>query len=60
MAMEVFVFHVEAFQFSKFHENVGKLHKGNLERFNHDIQRSKIRKINGKSDLKFCKLIFRG
>ena len=28
----VFVFHVEAFQFSKFHENVGKLHKGNFKR----------------------------
>ena len=28
MAMEFFVFHVEAFQFSKFHENLGKRHKG--------------------------------
>ena len=32
MAMEFFVFHVEAFQFSKFHEDVGKFHKGNFKR----------------------------
>ena len=31
MAMEFFVFDVEAFQFSQFHENVGKLHKGNFK-----------------------------
>ena len=27
-----FFFHGEAFQFSKFHENVGKIHKGNFKR----------------------------
>ena len=32
MAMEFFIFHVKTFQFSKFHENVGKLHKGNFNR----------------------------
>ena len=30
MAMEC-VFYVKAFQFSKFYENVGKLHKGNFK-----------------------------
>ena len=32
MAIEFYVFHVEAFQFSKFHENVAKLGKGNFKR----------------------------
>ena len=32
MAIEFFVFQVEAFQFSKFHENVAKLDKGNFKR----------------------------
>ena len=32
MAIEFFVFQVEAFQFSKFHENVDKLDKGNFMR----------------------------
>ena len=47
MAMEFFVFHVEAFQFSKFHENVDKLHKGNFKRglSDHDIQGQKFVKL---------------
>ena len=32
MAMEFFVFDVEAFQFTNFHENVGKPLKGNFKR----------------------------
>ena len=32
MAIEFFVFQLEAFQFSKFHENVAKLDKGNFSR----------------------------
>ena len=47
MAMEVFVFQVEALQFSKFHENVDKLHKGNFSRglSDHDIQGQKLVKL---------------
>ena len=49
MKMEFFVFHVEAFQFTKFHENVGKLHKGNFKRgFNHDTQGQKFVKLMAK------------
>ena len=32
MAIEFFAFHLEAFQISKFHENVAKLVKGNFKR----------------------------
>ena len=32
MAIKFFVFHVEAFQFSKFHESEAKLDKGNIKR----------------------------
>ena len=32
MAIQFFVFKVEAFQFSKFHENVIKLDKGNFKK----------------------------
>ena len=32
MTIEFFVFQLEAFQFSKFHENVAKLDKGNFKR----------------------------
>ena len=32
MAIEFFIFQVVAFQFSKFHENLGKLGKGNFKR----------------------------
>ena len=32
MVIEFFVFQVEAFQFSKFHENIAKLDKGNFKR----------------------------
>ena len=32
MVIELFVFQVEAFQFSKFHENVAKLDEGNFKR----------------------------
>ena len=47
MAMEVFVFQVEALQFPKFHENVDKLQKGNFNRglCDHDIQGQKFVKL---------------
>ena len=32
MAIEFFVFNVEAFQFSKFHKNLIKLDKGNFKK----------------------------
>ena len=32
MVIEFFVFQVEAFQFSKFHEKIAKLDKGNFKR----------------------------
>ena len=32
MAIEFLIFQVETFQFPKFHENVGKLDKGNFKR----------------------------
>ena len=32
MAIKFYIFQVDAFQFSKFHENVGKLDKGNFKR----------------------------
>ena len=32
MTIKFFVFQLEAFQFSKFHENVAKLDKGNFKR----------------------------
>ena len=31
MAIELIIFQVEVFQFSKFHENVSKLDKGNFK-----------------------------
>ena len=48
MAIENFVFQLEAFQFSKFHENVGKLGKGNFKRGLTMTFNSKISKITGK------------
>ena len=42
MEMEFFVFQVESFQFSKFHESVVKLYKGNFER---DFQGQKFEKL---------------
>ena len=32
MAIEIFVFQVEAFQYFKFHENMAKLDKGSFKR----------------------------
>ena len=32
MTIKFFVFHLQAFQFSKFHENVAKLDKDNFKR----------------------------
>ena len=37
MVIEFFVFQVEASQFSKFHENIAKLDKGNFKRLDRDI-----------------------
>ena len=54
----VLFFQVEAFQFSKFHEDVAKLDKSNLRKTWAWHSRSKICKITGKCGLKFCKLIF--
>ena len=54
----VLFFQVEAFQFSKFHEDVAKLDKSNLRETWTWHSRPKISKITGKSGLKFCKLIF--
>ena len=48
MAIENFVFQVESFQFSKFHENVGKLGKVNFKRGLTMTFNSKISKITGK------------
>ena len=31
MAIKLFIFQVEAFQYSKFHENVGRIDKGNFK-----------------------------
>ena len=47
MAIEVFVFQVEAFQFSKFHENMGKPDEGKFKKV------STIRKITRKNFI-FC------
>ena len=47
MTIKFFVFQLEAFQFSKFHENVAKLDRGNFKRGL--TVRSKIYKITGKS-----------
>ena len=59
VAIEFYVFLVEAFQFSKFHENVDRIDRGNFKR---EVLTwhswSKIHKITQKSDLKFCKLLF--
>ena len=54
LAIEFFAFQLEAFQFSKFHENAAKLDKGNFKR---DL---KICQITEKSGFKFCKLHFVG
>ena len=48
------------FQFSKFHENVGKLHKGNFKRFDHDIQGQKFIKLMEKVAKNFASLFFVG
>ena len=53
-----FVFQVEAFQFSRFHEDMVKLDKSNLRETWKWHSRSKICKIPGKSCLKFWKIIF--
>ena len=56
VAIKFYLFLVEAFQFSKFHENVVELDRGNFKR-GFTMTWSKICKITGKSGLKFCKLL---
>ena len=57
MTIEFFVFRLEAFQFSKFHENVAKLDKGIFERDLTVTIKVKNSQNYWKSGLKFYKFI---